>query len=324
MPGNRLCGVINKAIKLAEPSKVIGHGHFLRAIIDISLHDHAYPAHGFNNMVLHNTFSIESLLWGLGYNAWTPLSKAVEVAHLLKVLKNRDDTENIQYLMTLEGSHLAFRPLSTLGSVVTLDNNAIVVPGLAVLTHLKDCYAGVTADEIAELEGLINSPRALEIDFQRFFEDHSQFFSMWHFTKSYSHIYLTRESEGPLIPDFLLVNHSLSEARLIDLKLPSAKTVVHKTNRDRFASAVAEARAQLLEYRDWFEKDENRRRLKETVGLEIFRPRMGIIIGTNRDFRNEVEKQILRSHNDDVDVVTYDDILANARRRLILVKEGIR
>jgi hypothetical protein len=92
--------------------------------------------------------------------------------------------------------------------------------------------------------------------------------------------------------------------------------------RIRFASAIEDARAQLLEYQDWFEDKDNRAKLIEGLGIEIYRPRLGVIIGTNQDFRSVVERQKVVSRYPDIDVVTYDDIVQHAHQRLLLVKNA--
>jgi hypothetical protein len=322
VPGRRLCRVLNKAVDLAKPGKVIGIGHYLRAVVSLSLDEKPEPAYGFPGQVIHNTFSAESFLWGLGYSAWTPLTQAKEVSDLLKALAGREDVENIQYLMTFEGSRIVFRPTRILDPVCIGDERGKTTKGLSVLTHFKDLYAGVTPDEILALEELLNNPMVKEADLQRFFDEHRQFFSMWNFTDIYPHVYLTREDQGPLIPDFILVSRELQRATIIDLKLPKVTTIVHKPNRDRFSAAVEESRSQLLEYRDWFEDSSNRQRLKDKLGMEVYRPRLGVIIGTAQEFRSLLERQKLTSRYSDIEIVTYDDVLANAQRRLMLVREA--
>jgi hypothetical protein len=195
---------------------------------------------------------------------------------------------------------------------------------LALLTHFKDQYAGVRPSEILELEDLINHPKVNELDFQVFFEEHPHFFRMWDYRDIYPHVFLTREDMGPLIPDFILVDPLLQKAMVLDLKLPKAKLVTYRQNRIRFASAVGEARAQLLEYRDWFEDNNNRSKLKDRFGLDIFRPRIGVVIGTNQDFRSTLDRQKLNSRYPEIEVVTYDDILEHAQRRMFLIKGAIR
>jgi len=240
------------------------------------------------------------------------LDRAADLAEL--------KSEDVQYLMTFESNRIVFRPTSVLDTYLMRNPLGVESTELALLTHFRDQYAGVRPSEILELEELINDPRAKEGDLQRFFENHPHFFRMWDYRDVYPHVYLTREDEGPLIPDFILVDPELQKAMVLDLKLPKAKLVVRKPNRRRFASAVDEAKAQLLEYRDWFEDRHNRAKLKEILGMEIFRPRMGVVIGTSQEFRTVVERQQIASRYPEIEVVTYDDIVRHAQRRLFLVK----
>ena len=54
--------------------------------------------------------------------------------------------------------------------------------------------------------------------------------------------------------------------------------------------------------------------------VEIYRPRLAVIIGRSADFRDEFDRQRLSSDNPDVEIVTYDDILAFAKRRRLLIE----
>lgn len=321
--GTRLANIFDLASKLAAPEKTIGVGHYLRAIAKLSLDNPAYPADGFPGQVLHHTFSIETLLWGLGYTAWTALSSAPEVIDLLQSLDGREPIEDVQYFMSMENNRLVIRATSILAPYSIREHNH-TFNGLSILTHFKEQYGAVLPVELLELEDLINSSATREQDLQRFFEKHPQFFRMWDYRTVYPHVYLTREEEGPLIPDFILVNPDLQRATILDLKMPNTKIITHKTNRDRFTASIDEARAQLLEYKDWFEDKDNRQKLKERLGMEVFRPRLGVIIGSNTDFRDAVERQKLASRYPDIDVVTYNDVVKYAHDRLTLIRSATR
>jgi hypothetical protein len=324
IPGDRLCLVLTEAARLAQPEKTIGVGHFLRAIANVTRLHGEMPAAGFANQVLHSTFSIETFMWGLGYTAWTPLSDAPDVRDLFSAIETRAQTEDFQYLMTVEQGRIVFRPTSILDPYRVKEENGIFRPGLAVLTHFREQYAGVTPSELMELEDLINNPRVQENDLQRFFEKHPQFFRRWDYRDIFPHVFLTREESGPLIPDFLLVDPDAQRATIVDLKLPRSKLIRRQQNRDRFSSAVNEARAQLLEYRDWFEERNNRKRLKERLGIEVYRPHLGIIIGSSSEFRDAFDRQKLSDTLPEVEIVTYDDIVASAQRRLTLIRSADR
>ncbi len=323
-PGNRLCRVLERAAELASPGKTIGAGHFLKAVVSLTLDQAAIPAHGFPGMVIHDTFSAETLLWGLGHTAWTPIERAPEVRDVLTALDGRSPIDNVQYLMMIENKRLVLRPASVLGTYRMTASPTRESDRLALLTHLKDRYAAVTPDELLELEDLINSPSSAEQDLQRFFEFHSQFLRLWDHREVFSQVYLTREDDGPLIPDFLLLDRELHKSVVVDLKLPTARTVTARKNRERFSALVEEARAQLLEYRDWFEDAGNRQSMKERFGMEIYRPRLAVIIGSTAQFASGYQRQKLQSRYPDVEIATYDDIVNYARRRLSIIKDATR
>ncbi len=323
-PGKRLCRVLQRASELASPGKTIGAGHFLRAVVSMALGQAAEPAYGSPAMVVHDTFSAETLLWGLGYTAWTPMQQAPEVRDLLSALDGRSPIDDVQYLMMIEDKRFVLRPTSVLGTFGMASSPTRTSDRLALLTHFKDRYAAVTPNELLELEDLINSRRTSEDDLQRFFELHQQFLRLWDHREVFPHVYLTREDDGPLIPDFLLLDRELQKSVVLDLKLPSARVVVGKRNRERFSALVEEARAQLLEYRDWFEDAGHRRSVKERFGIEIYRPRLAVVIGSTDQFTSAYQRQKVQSRYPDVEIATYDDIIRDAQRRLSIVKAAPR
>jgi len=224
-------------------------------------------------------------------------------------------------LGVLDG-RLVIRPAGVLGAFAV--DAKTTEQTLAVLTHMKTAYGLVSPEEIQELEDLINDPSAKELQLQRFFEQHPQFLRIWDHREVFSQVHLVREGEGPLIPDFVLLNPDVQRAVVVDLKLPAARVITRKPNRERFSALVEEARAQLLEYRDWFDQDTNRMRFKKKYGKDVLRPMLGVVIGRQRDFGSELQRQKISSRYDDLQVVTYDDILRHAQARVGLIETAVR
>lgn len=325
-PGHKLARVLNEAISSLGNARVIGVGHFLRAVVRLTLDE---PAHdvsylGFRDQVIHNTFSAETILWGLGHTAWTPVSKAPELKQILDNLDGRHPVEDHEYLLTVEQGRVVFRPTSILDPYDVTRTQGPPVRRLAILPHFAGNYGGFRTDEILELEDLVNSVATSESDLQRFFERHPAFLRMWDFREVYPQIVLTREDGDELIPDFLLIDPELQHATIVDLKLPTTKITVGTKNRRRFSQAIEEAKAQLRTYQSWFDDRHNRLRLKDRFGLEIYRPRLAVVIGRSSSFLDELERQRLSSTALDVQVVTYDDIAERAKRRLFLIGEAER
>jgi hypothetical protein len=95
-----------------------------------------------------------------------------EVLSLFRDLENIDHgSDDFGYLVTLQEVRLVFRITSVLGDYLETADH-VLRPRRAVLTHFRDCFGAFTAAEIAELESLLNNPKARERAFQDFFERH--------------------------------------------------------------------------------------------------------------------------------------------------------
>lgn len=236
-----------------------------------------------------------------------------------------DGSDDFQYALMLQEERMVFRIVSTLDDYVQESDTGLWVPQRALLTHLG--RVGLfTKDEVEELEFLINDPKATEAEFQKFFERHPHFLRKWDHREVFPHVYLTSNDQGPLIPDFILTNVGTQDAAIIDIKrtlrAPTKRLIRHQDNRVRFADAVQEAYAQLRTYRRWFEVPENRKMLTSKLGMEIYNPRLMVIIGRTSEFRDSVERARLRADNPDVEIVTYDDILRFAQARMVFIERG--
>lgn len=242
-----------------------------------------------------------------------------ELREVLKSIQQVQLAEDFQYAVTIAGDRLAFRVIGNLGDYVQRSESGLLVPQRALLTHTGNI--GLFSDEqIKELEELINSPTAKELDFQRFFERNPHFLRKWDHREVHPQVYLTMEEENALIPDFILTDPELQNATIVDLKRPQPKIIVHQDNRVRFAAAVMEARAQLQTYSRYFEQHDNRSRLRELLGMDVYHPHLAVIIGRSSEFNSPLERQKLVADTSDIEIVTYDDILVFAKRRRFIIQ----
>lgn len=265
-------------------------------------------------------YSVDLLTQLLYGDRSKPLSECPEARAILEKLKSAvDGAEDFQYILAQEGGRVVFRVVSVLDDYVQDSRPGIFRPQRALLTHIGDEFGLFTEEEIRELEDLLNSKSAQELDFQRFFEGHQHFLRQWDYREVHSHVTLYRP-EGGLIPDFILTDRELQKAAILDLKLPKAKLIRRQDNRERFADSVMEARSQLLRYRDWFTESKNRQDLKDRVGMTIYEPDLMVIIGRSSEFVDEFDRQRLHADNPEIEVVTYDDILTFANRRRMIIR----
>ena len=312
-----------RTIELARTCRTITCHHFCRAISEALL----TPWHG---PTANGATLIEYLGFCLNEQPGKEHSDFAQAPLVLKsMLRTRKviealghvppEADDFQYALCVEKGNIVFRAFSVLGDFAVRSADGTVTGNRGLLTHLKERLGIFTTDEIAEPEEMIRNPKASEKDFQKFFEAHPHFFRRWDCREVYSQVYLTRDEEGPLVPDFILTNPEVQQATILELKPPKPKLIRHQKNRKRFAECVMEARSQLLEYRDWFEEKENREKLMGRVKMEIFRPRLATVIGRSADFRCAIDRQKLSARTSDIEVVTYDDIVAYAKRRLVSI-----
>lgn len=241
---------------------------------------------------------------------------------LLRGIANIDiRAEDCEFVLAFDSAgRIRVRSVGFLGDQIQLSESGQFVPSRALLIHHRT-FGSFTVDQISELEELINSTKYREEDYQNFFEKYPHFFRTWDHRAVHPHVYLTREtdSDGPLIPDFILTHADAQKAFLVDLKLPSEKLIRRQKNRERFSAAITEAKAQLTLYRDWFDDKYNREKLKDQVGMAIYRPQLSVVIGRSSEFRDEIDRQRLRDSEPGLEVVTYDDILGFAKKRQLVL-----
>jgi hypothetical protein len=213
------------------------------------------------------------------------------------------------------GPHLAMLATDDGIRVVPLIENTFdinLLSGLHRFLYVSSLESVRTREAVEELETLINNPKVRESELQAFFEAHQDLLIGDNYRAARPHLALERDTEGPLIPDFLLEPFDQDGlADLLELKLPSAKLIVGSPNRRRFSASVTEACAQLRTYRDYFEDPRACERFYAIHGLRLFRPRMFVLIGR----RLTMDPIELRRLESEVQVWTYDDVLAKAKRR---------
>jgi hypothetical protein len=184
------------------------------------------------------------------------------------------------------------------------------------MLYVADSRTAALQNVIDELEYLVNTRTTSEAALQNFFERNPYLITGDDYSSAHPHVVLEREDRGPLVPDFLL--EPLNQAGLCDLlelKLPKSKLFVERKNRNRMSAAVAEACAQLRTYRDYFESQENRERVRKAYGFNVFRPNMYVVIGR----RGSIPPMEIRAAEADMPLLrikTYDDLLDRARLQL--------
>jgi hypothetical protein len=106
---------------------------------------------------------------------------------------------------------------------------------------------------------------------------------------------------------------------IVDLKKPNEQLLVGRKDRRGFSAAVNSAVYQLRQYRDFFDEKHRRDEFYSRYGLRAFKPRIAVIIGRAPSDDQQTEFIAAKRALCDADVLTYDDVISRARRRLITV-----
>ena len=219
------------------------------------------------------------------------------------------------------GDRLRVIPLDAFSNVPIADEE---IPGLQDVQDFAVCYPEIIdpfpAGAIGELEHLINSPNIEESSLQDFFERYPSFLLGAEYSSAFPHLTLL-DAKGKMIPDFVLSRIDTNLCDIMDIKLPTARIVTGQERRRQFSRELKDAIAQLREYHDYFDDSKHRDSFLQRYSLEAYKPNISVVIGRASEFRNNIERQKIQ-RDTAVRIVTYDDILCMARRR-IAVNRGI-
>ncbi len=175
----------------------------------------------------------------------------------------------------------------------------------------------VTGSAIAGFQDLLSKESTSEAEIQQFLNQHPELLtSFGGYSGAHPHVLLREDGKDDMIPDYLLELPLGRSFDIADLKLHTARlSVGHRYK--RVSHELVKAVAQLRSYQNFFDKSTNRKRFIREYGLEPFRPQIVVVMGrdsefTSRDERREIEEQLFPTR-----LVTYDDLIAYARSRII-------
>ncbi|MEO5331575.1 MAG: DUF4263 domain-containing protein [Magnetococcus sp. YQC-5] len=154
-----------------------------------------------------------------------------------------------------------------------------------------------------------------EEDIHKFFERNPDFILNDDYKKAHSKLTLSRDG-SELIPDFVLEPVDQEKfCDLLEIKSTFQKVFVIKKNRVRFSSAVYEACAQLRTYSLFFDDERNRYKVFNKHGVNIYKPRMFLIIG-RKGKTNQIDAINASLDLPYVTIRSYDDVLSMAANKL--------
>ncbi|TGL23746.1 DUF4263 domain-containing protein, partial [Leptospira levettii] len=156
---------------------------------------------------------------------------------------------------------------------------------------------------------LANNPKILQIAFG-IYELNPQIDLIWQYNPNH---------RKNLKPDFLPKKMD-GFCDIMEFKLPNLKStpLVGSENRLEPSYEIDKAIAQVDEYDEWFEQQNNRDWLLKEKGINVHKPLRYIIMGHSKDFLPE-DRQRLRSKRNTI-FFTYDEFIEAARSQLYRIK----
>jgi len=223
----------------------------------------------------------------------------------------------VEFSMQIEGDRLRCVPYHShaIHGITTARSSQLLVgrPGVIACTT-----ATVLADEISQLERLLNDPSTREHDIQRFFEAHPNFLRGINYKHIYPQLVLQRDDGTRLIPDFILEPYDDEWCDILDIKLPRQKILVGRKDRATLAAGIHKVAAQLREYSAYFEQDKYRRFVRQKYGLRVHRPRLIALVGRDLVQMDSTEVRRAMTAYDGLDVMTFDKLIRHARSRMLI------
>jgi hypothetical protein len=169
-------------------------------------------------------------------------------------------------------------------------------------------------DGLEAFEEMFNSGASDEREFQSLFENYPKLLMGSDYRRVVPQPILLREEEANLIPDFILVPHAGIAPKILDLKRPDASIFRSDTSREGFLSSVLKARDQLLEYKNYFNSRAAAAKMREVLGVDLYLPKIAVVVGRSQDFPSAYDRGKADARVPDLEVITYDDLAARARR----------
>lgn len=185
---------------------------------------------------------------------------------------------------------------------------------LGVYLNLKTKWL----ESIDTLDKMINRDDLSENDLQRFFESNPQFMV----GDQYANIV----PQAILEPDHRRVNWRLDFmlspvnqnefAKIVELKMPDAKVIKREqSGHYNFYSEFNRSINQLKDYGRAFDSESTRQRFRERYGLEIFAPKLQLVIGRRWDVEN-VHTMLLKQKVEDVEIVDWDSLIDKIKTKI--------
>ena len=175
----------------------------------------------------------------------------------------------------------------------------------------------VSQTALTGFEHVLSSESTTENDIQRFLSQHPEIItSFGGYSNAHPHVLLREDGRNDMIPDYLLELPLSRTFDIVDLKLPTARLTARQPY-IRISAELQKAVAQLRAYQNFFDSSDNMKWFSKKYGLEPYRPEVVVVMGRDAEFSSRAERLEIENQLSPTKLVTYDDLMAYARSRMI-------
>ena len=181
------------------------------------------------------------------------------------------------------------------------------------LLYLRTQATELQTTLVLEFEALVNDSRTTRQDLVAFLERNPEFILGEDYRAAYSRVFL--RPADPTTPSFVLEPLAGELCDLLQVEPPQHEIASLVNGVAMLSNVVMEAVARLRAYREYFEEERNRVRIEDEHGIQLFRPRMFVVIGRSR-LLDPLSRRRLETSVGDVSLRTWDEVLTRAKARL--------
>lgn len=202
---------------------------------------------------------------------------------------------------------------SSLHNVATREDTVLLRPA-----RVNTRYWAMFRRSLDRLQTLLNTPRASERELEELLTDNPLLLGSLGYGELYHQVVLPRPGATDLRPDVIAEPAGSEWAEIVELKLPREPILVGRRDRAQLAAGLMQAVAQLREYSAYFEDRAAAKAIEDLTGLRCYKPKLTVIIGRDPTrFSPEQRRRALTAYPD-LRVVTYDELVSAAQRRLLM------
>lgn len=193
--------------------------------------------------------------------------------------------------------------------------NSLVVAQPAILASRT---RNLLADELLELEVLINTEGIREASIQRYLERHPNILRALGYRDIFAQVVLRRDDGTSLRPDFMLRPVGNDWCDILDLKVPRLQPIVGGRDRISLSHGLHQLGAQLREYGRYFENESYAKRVEQVLGIKCYRPALIGVVGRDLGVADERQVRAAMTMYENTKIVTFDEVVRIARSRILM------